>query len=234
MLTNETLLAIVHGKVILGMNDVRPMAEELLTFRSIRDAGDEGVTLLAVGLSNDMSCGGIGVMNSILKLRDIAIARGQQLREAREETTEDMEAIACLSGDVERLTAERDVAREEIEMYEAMKEGFTARATDLEIRIRSLTEELTALRSAPGMEEVDTVVRQMCVDIEDVQGTQNYLDAKNSLIELETVLRRAIVSWDEVVGLLKWLCINTNIRLALDWCGSSPKIKRILEIVEEK
>jgi len=146
MLTNETLLAIVHGKVILGMNDVRPMAEELLTFRSIRDAGDEGVTLLAVGLSNDMSCGGIGVMNSILKLRDIAIARGQQLREAREETTEDMEAIACLSGDVERLTAERD----------------------------------------------------------------------------------------EMVGLLKWLCINTNIRLALEWCGSSPKIKRILEIVEEK
>ena len=114
MLTNETLRAIVHGKVLLGMNDVRPMAEDLLRLRAIRDAGDSEVSALAAELVNFISEQQDRIKVLIhadelaRKLRDIAIARGQQLREAREETTEDMEAIACLSGDVERLTAERD------------------------------------------------------------------------------------------------------------------------------
>lgn len=74
--TKERLeeIADEHMRVIYPQ-EVGQMARELLALRS-RDAGDDKeVTLLAVGLSNDMACGGIGVMNSILRLRDIAISR---------------------------------------------------------------------------------------------------------------------------------------------------------------
>lgn len=75
---------------------------------SIRDAGDEEVTLIAVGLSNDMSCGGIGVMNSILKLRDIAISRGQTRTDAVNKAAEWAKECEGLQEQVATITAERD------------------------------------------------------------------------------------------------------------------------------
>lgn len=259
MLTNETLRAIVHGEVLLGMNDVRPMAEDLLRLRAIRDAGDSEVSALAAELVNFISEQQDRIKVLIhadelaRKLRDIAIARGQQLREAqveierlrmavgcattikgdmvmrgddplgmmqevcsyvdtltaerdefedlldsipapelneewikltgemeclrndlreaREEKKADMEAIDCLAGDVERLTAERDEARKE----------------------------LAALRSAPGMEEVDAILNDVNSSVFANQE------------RLSNIARRAIASRDEVVGLLDHIlsCIIT-------------------------
>lgn len=58
--------------------------------------------------------------------------------------------------------------------------------------------------------------------------------ADGLICKLIAEVQQAIASREEVVGLLKWLCINTNIRLTLEWCSSSAEIKRILEIVEGK
>lgn len=86
MLTNETLRKIAdEGGVLIGMNDVRPMAEELLTLRSMRDARDEEVDALAADFTIEeceQPCLTTWMQRN-KKLRDIAIARGQKLREAQ-------------------------------------------------------------------------------------------------------------------------------------------------------
>lgn len=94
----------VDWRKVQGLIDLcRAAVAELLSLRSLRDAGDEEVELIADELTAIISEMEDGTAINVLvhanglarKLRDIAITRGQQLREAREE-------IERLKGDAER------------------------------------------------------------------------------------------------------------------------------------
>lgn len=79
MLTNEELEKIVKRDPCFNGIEIGKMARELLALRSLRDAGDEEVERLTNEILYQLRT------SDIAKLRDTAIARGQQLREAREE-----------------------------------------------------------------------------------------------------------------------------------------------------
>lgn len=61
------------------LRNTKEAIDELLTLRSLRDAGDEEVKSLANEIQYQLRT------VDIFKLSDIAIARGKQLREARDE-----------------------------------------------------------------------------------------------------------------------------------------------------
>lgn len=117
MLTNETLRAIVHGKVLLGMNDVRPMAEDLLRLRAIRDAGDSEVSALAAELVNFISEQQDRIKVLIhadelaRKLRDIAIARGRTRTDAVNQAAEWAKECEALQEQLREAQAEVERAR---------------------------------------------------------------------------------------------------------------------------
>lgn len=66
------------------LHSTKEAIDELLALRSLRDAGDEEVDRMLAGISNDALLSR-GVKETFVILRHTAIARGQQLREAREE-----------------------------------------------------------------------------------------------------------------------------------------------------
>jgi len=117
MLTNETLRAIVHGKVLLGMNDVRPMAEELLFLRSIRDARDDEVDVLRRQLACNLTHFQMTPQETqecyehIHKLRDIAIARGRTRTDAVNQAAEWAKECEALQEQLREAQAEVERAR---------------------------------------------------------------------------------------------------------------------------
>lgn len=105
-------------------------------------------------------------------------------------------------------------------------------ARDSRVVIERLTAELAALKSAPGMAEVDAI-------LQDAEKSSEQIES-----ELADLARRSIASRDEVVGLLKWLdefwdfkevkrclCEYASDKVYGD---DQQKARRIIEIVEGK
>lgn len=200
---------------------------------AIRDAGDEEVTLLAVGLSNDMSCGGIGVMNSILRLRDIAISRGQQLREARDE-------IEGLKRSYASLESQWLHEKENVE-WQKQKVRNLRIAADAAGRTISDSNEYANERFTNDMEKMLKAWREcgvMCPKV------------VMAVTDIIAYAEQVTTSRDEVVGLLKWLhgldiTLDDGVHPVVGFADSRfadsaayaeyhKNAKRILEIVEGK
>lgn len=111
------------------------------------------------------------------KLRDIAITRGQQLREAQE--------LLDLSNEHGNLT---------LEFADHLQEEY-------KFQIATLTAELAALKSAPAMAEVDACI--FTPEPYQYGVTTVYSETKYDGKKLADIARRSIASRDEVVGLLK-------------------------------
>lgn len=157
---------------------------------AIREAGDEEVEKLYSQPHEP---------EARKKLRNIAITRGQQLREAQAEI--------------------ESYESQELETTQVIinHRNFIA---DQKKTIDSLTAELAALKSAPGMAEVEAL-------------ESAWRDSMNSVAYVEMIIslaRRSIAAREEVVGLLKWVFRNQD--LQSDRAILSDEARRILEIVE--
>lgn len=241
----------------LSDEELQSMARELLALRTLRDAGDEEVEKISVEMEacfvaqnddvlltgEERSDAQSTLIDLARQIRDIAITRGQQLREAREEIERlkgeyaslesnwlhekenvewqktkvrnlrmaadaagrvDLqsqiatlaaerdglnEALSLAGKDVDRLTAERDEARTKLEKQ--IDITYEAKAV-----VSQMQKELAALKSAPGMEEVDALVAK-----EDSLSAK--MSAGHYLLFINDcdIARRSIASREEVVGL---------------------------------
>lgn len=124
----------------LDGNDVAEIIDELLALRSIRDAGDEEVEKLRHTIA-DL---GPSLAGEADRLRDIAISRGQELREAREELErlkEEMETSVSEAEEranergrqIATLTAERDEAWKEIERLNQVVQELKGNFGEMEV-----------------------------------------------------------------------------------------------------
>lgn len=104
MLTNERLKEIINKD-----NDYIPifrqMAEELLQLRALRDAGDDEVDRMLVGLMHDASLS-TGAKETVKILRYIAIARGRTRTDAVNKAAEWAKECEALQAKIERLKGE--------------------------------------------------------------------------------------------------------------------------------
>jgi predicted RNase H-like nuclease (RuvC/YqgF family) len=248
------------------LHSTKEAIDELLALRSLRDAGDEEVERLTNEILYQLRT------SDIAKLRDIAIARGQQLREAREKcehksqqvdsqvsiVSEMQSQVTTLTEENKRLHDESEVSdslvltlQEEVKML--AKERDEARRINndtlessvrevvklrdgVEKDIERLSLELAELRSAPGIDEVDEILRDVNSSMFDNQE------------RLASITRRAIASReeekqraDEVAGLLKWWVSFKDGFGQLEGMSAGSAVeewkdnaRRILEIVEGK
>lgn len=160
------------------------------------------------------------------KLRDIAIARGQTRTDAVNKAAE-------WAKECDGLREQLREARKEIER---LKESVDSRVPSLVARVATLTaerdearKELAALKSAPGMREVDACI--VTPEPYERGVTTVYGPVKYDGEKLADIARRSIASREEVVGLLRklwWEIPVGAINLNRKW------ILRIIEIVEGK
>lgn len=212
-------------KVIAGeaIQFAEQMARELL---SLREPGDEELALIG----ERFQCAETEYhrIQAYKDLEAAAIARGQKLSEAREE--------------IERLKRENDSGISEGDPRVCSHGFVDLTPTDyeqLQSQIATLTAELAALKSAPGMEEVDALAYWPDHEFKSQQYTK--------IQQLADLARRSIASREEVeevVGLLRWLdefwdfkevkkclCEYASDKVYGD---GQQKARRILEIVEGK
>lgn len=121
MLTNEELEKIVKRDPCFNGIEIGKMARELLAIRSLRDAGDEEVERLTNEILYQLRT------SDIAKLRDIAIARGQQLREAREkcehksqQVDSQVSIVSEMQSQVTTLTEENKRLHDESEVSDSL------------------------------------------------------------------------------------------------------------------
>lgn len=228
MLTNERLKEIVEEYT--DAIEVGQMARELLT---IREAGDETGTEVAWYTSP----------------HEEAERLWEQLREARAE--------------IERLAAERDEAlgkNHSAKIFiDALSKWLECGATlenssdwhsylqtvanNWNLRMQeacdlrdSLKAELAAIKSAPGMADVDALRLEVFEWLRVIQrnaspnSASDFRDLQNAIGKFDATLRRSIAAREEAVGLLKYLFRNQD--LQSDRAIMSDEARRILEIVE--
>jgi len=140
----------------------------------------------------------------------------------RHQVKEMQSSVDLATGMCAAVIAERDEAQEEVQRLR----GQVAKIDNLIEQVQMLEERLAALRSAPGMEDVDE-----CFQNYNGNYTRNQIC---DVPRLESIARQAITSRDEVVGLLKWLkavaeSAGVEFRPRLN-----RKTDRLLEIVEGK
>lgn len=312
MFTIERLKELSGMKIIEAADRIYPkeIKEAIDELLAIREAGDEEVGNRELELACVKSLVKLENPDDVQKvtdytshLRTVAIARGQQLREAQAENTRleqyiarlkveydnlenrfDATNKACdifeknskaaadlcdenwkLKAEIERLkeendslevilddeesnaqddllhkqhlqsrvdtiTAERDAARKESERLtgclKKANSGFEEheRLWYLEQnKTESLTAELAALKSAPGMADVDAI-------LQDTEKSSEQIES-----DLADLARRSIAARDEVAGLLKWFrgWVNNDRFMDEVYEGTGQAI-RINEIVPAK
>lgn len=140
-----------------------------------------------------------------------------------------IQEIKELQSQIAALTAERDEARREKEsqFLEFTKQimGNSARDEMQNLRdaetIESLTAELVTLKSAPGMEEVDAILKR--ASSPDCNGDSTFQALYRD--QLADLARRSIAARDEVVGklsnterLIRWMVKHW------DWTGKMESL----------
>jgi transposase len=103
------------------LHSTKEAIDELLALRSLRDAGDEEVERLTNEILYQLRT------SDIAKLRDIAIARGQQLREAREkcehksqQVDSQVSIVSEMQSQVTTLTEENKRLHDESEVSDSL------------------------------------------------------------------------------------------------------------------
>jgi len=108
----------------------------------------------------------------------------------------------------ETKNAARDVL-EVCGVAEKMRDGCVSR----DAQIDSLSAELAALKSAPGMEEIDRLRQRISENT-----AKKLFENDTALDELADLARRSIASREEVVGLLDQMESDIRDVFSDDWC----------------
>lgn len=243
-LTKERLEEIAdepHNFSHINYSEVQQAVRELLSLRAIRDASDEEVsdlrTVICSGIWSNtkqkQEAADVAVDSIVSKVFFLR----EQLREAREENNRYHDEaqvsdslVLTLQEEVKMLTKERDEARKEVAWQKKKVRNLqmaadSAGRVDLLSQIATLTTELAALKSAPGMAEVDAMGKSAMETLAqivrdrpetnrpaiDTVPAGRYAKLRDLIDAMLATCCRSIAAREEVVGLLKHIlsCIIT-------------------------
>lgn len=233
-LTKERLEEIASGQNTVSIPEAAVLARELLSLRTARDNEVDKLfvnAMHAIGVDESVNPEGCrSSQRSLEELHHLAITRGQQLREAREEIERLKESVdsrvPSLVARIATLTAERDEA--EKKGREAGVAGMMQAMNAQCLTINQLEKQIAALKSCPAMEEVDN----LRFNINDVQLPPE--ERIKAALEACDLARRSISSREEVVGLLVNLWAFERVRDVVNSVSDYPPFTRIRDIVEGK